>query len=97
MGKTVVVAVAVAAAAAAAAALLATFTRRRNSRGPSKQQLDKLETVVLKNRDGVEVHITPVGASIQRLILPVGQERRDVVLGFNKASTYAVRWGVCWD
>lgn len=93
MGRTAVVTLAVAAAAAAAAALIATFTRRKSSRGPSKKQLDRLETVVLKNRDGVEVHITPVGASIQRFIVPLGQERRDVVLGFNKASTYAVRWG----
>lgn len=92
MSRGVAIAVAVGAAAAAAAALVATFAHKKRSKGPSKQQLDKLETVVLKNRDGVEVHITPVGASIQRFILPVGQqqEARDVVLGFNKASTYAV-------
>lgn len=90
MTRTIVITVA---AAAAAAALVATLSlRKKHSKSPSKKQLDKLETVVLQNRDGVEVHITPVGASIQRFILPVGQlqEKRDVVLGFNKASTYAV-------
>jgi hypothetical protein len=45
---------------------------------------------VLRNSDGVEVHITPVGASIQRLIVPIAGAKRDVVLGFNKPSSYAV-------
>jgi hypothetical protein len=95
MGRGAAIAVAVGAAAASAAALVAIFAKRQRSKGPSKQQLDRLETVVLKNRDGVEVHITPVGASIQRFIVPVGQqqERRDVVLGFNRSSTYAVSGG----
>jgi aldose 1-epimerase len=92
MSKSSLLALAAAAAAAAVAAVLAAAARKRRSGSkPSAKQLDKLEAVVLKNRDGVEVHITPVGASIQRFILPLGQgERRDVVLGFNKASTYAV-------
>lgn len=80
-----------AAAAAVAAALAVVLQRRRHRNGPSRKQLDKLETVILRNKDGVEVHITPVGASIQRFILPVAKEEaRDVVLGFNKPSTYAV-------
>lgn len=90
-------AVVVAAAAVAAAAVLAAVVRRTRAashgRGkPSKTKLDALPTVVLRNQDGAEVHITPVGASIQRLIVPVGQGQalRDVVLGFNQPSTYAV-------
>lgn len=84
-------AAALSAAAAAAAAALAVFLHN-HLRGKAKK-LDKLEPVVLKNKQGVEVHITPVGASIQRLIVPVGSKKQlqDVVLGFNKPSTYAVR------
>lgn len=97
MSRSSLLALAAAAAAAAVAAVLSAAARKRrsgNSGKPSAKQLDKLETVILKNRDGVEVHITPVGASIQRFILPLGQgERRDVVLGFNKASTYALLAG----
>lgn len=96
MSRTGLLAFAAAAAAAAVAAVLAAGRKRHSGSKPSRKQLDRLETVVLKNRDGVEVHITPVGASIQRFILPLGNgERQDVVLGFNKASTYAVSVHVC--
>jgi hypothetical protein len=90
MAKAAVITVAVAAGAATAALLVTLVHKKSSKKGPSQKQLDKLETVVLKNRNGAEVHITPVGASIQRLIVPVGQEKRDVVLGFTHASTYAV-------
>jgi hypothetical protein len=74
-----------------AAAVFAVWDRKRRSKGPgSSSSFDKLDTIVLSNRDGVEVHITPVGASIQRWIVPVQGSKLDVVLGFNKASTYAV-------
>ncbi|KAF6257191.1 aldose-1-epimerase [Scenedesmus sp. NREL 46B-D3] len=77
-------------AALGAAAVFALWRKKQGSKGPaSSGKFDKLETIVLRNRDGVEVHITPVGASIQRLIVPVQGKQLDVVLGFNKASTYA--------
>jgi hypothetical protein len=74
-----------------AAAVFAVWRKKRDSKGSERSNsFDKLETIVLNNRDGVEVHITPVGASIQRLTVPVQGKKLDVVLGFNKASTYAV-------
>jgi hypothetical protein len=78
-------------AALGAAAVFTVWRKKQGSKSPaSKSRFDVLETIVLSNRDGVEVHITPVGASIQRLIVPVQEKKLDVVLGFNKASTYAV-------
>jgi hypothetical protein len=74
-----------------AAAVFAVWRKKRDSKGSaSSSSFDRLEAILLSNRDGVEVHITPVGASIQRLIVPVQGSKLDVVLGFNKASTYAV-------
>jgi hypothetical protein len=75
-----------------AAAVFAVWRRKRDSKGSasSSSSFDKLDTIVLSNQDGVEVHITPVGASIKRLVVPVKGSKLDVVLGFNKASTYAV-------
>ncbi|KAF8061163.1 hypothetical protein HT031_004625 [Scenedesmus sp. PABB004] len=71
-----------AAGLAAAAALLA---RRR-----ARRDLDSDPPLVLTNALGVEVHVLRVGAAIQRLIVPLpGGERRDVVLGHNRPSTYA--------
>lgn len=59
-------------------------------RGSAKRKYDKLRSFVLKNAKGVEVHITPVGAAIQRLLVPDKHRQvADVVLGFDRASTYA--------
>jgi hypothetical protein len=74
-----------AASAAAAIGAAAFIVLRKKS-----SKCDHLEPVVLQNKEGVEVHITPIGASIQRLILPVNGKPVDVVLGFNNSSTYAV-------
>jgi hypothetical protein len=74
-----------------AAAVFAVWRKKQSSKRPESNDLyDALKNIILSNRDGVEVHITPVGASIQRLIVPVQGKKLDVVLGFNKASTYAV-------
>eukprot|EP00775_Hariotina_reticulata_P008395 gene8395-8579_t len=72
-------------ASVAAAIGAAAFIVLRKKRGNHPE----VEAVVLQNKEGVEVHITPIGASIQRLILPVNGQLVDVVLGFNKSSTYA--------
>lgn len=78
-------------AALGAAAVFAVWRKKQGSKRPaSDNRFDALETIALSNRDGVEVHITPVGASIQRFVVPVQGQKLDVVLGFNKASTYAV-------
>lgn len=84
MGKGVVAAAASAAALGAAAVVA--YLRNRNNRKTRTEH----SPIVLKNRDGVEVHILPVGASIQRLIVPTKDKKLDIVLGFNKASTYEV-------
>uniref|UniRef100_A0A383V4H7 Aldose 1-epimerase n=1 Tax=Tetradesmus obliquus TaxID=3088 RepID=A0A383V4H7_TETOB len=77
-------------AALGAAAVFAVWRKKQGSKRPaSDNRFDALETIALSNRDGVEVHITPVGASIQRFVVPVQGQKLDVVLGFNKASTYA--------
>lgn len=74
---------------ATAAAVATLWSRKQKSKG-SATECDDAKTVILQNRDGVEVHITPVGACIQRLIVPVQGKKVDIVLGHNKASTYAV-------
>eukprot|EP00216_Chloropicon_sp_CCMP2111_P002025 CAMPEP_0198235658 /NCGR_PEP_ID=MMETSP1446-20131203/1539_1 /TAXON_ID=1461542 ORGANISM="Unidentified sp, Strain CCMP2111" /NCGR_SAMPLE_ID=MMETSP1446 /ASSEMBLY_ACC=CAM_ASM_001112 /LENGTH=366 /DNA_ID=CAMNT_0043916953 /DNA_START=31 /DNA_END=1131 /DNA_ORIENTATION=- len=51
--------------------------------------LDDLPTYVLKNAQGVEVHIRALGALIQKLILPDKHGcRSDVVLGFDSLGPY---------
>eukprot|EP00879_Flechtneria_rotunda_P002713 GHRR01002919.1.p1 GENE.GHRR01002919.1~~GHRR01002919.1.p1 ORF type:complete len:377 (+),score=99.27 GHRR01002919.1:235-1365(+) len=76
MGKQFVVPAAI----AATALLYGIRQRKQRSRG--------VQPIILTNKDGVEVHILPVGAVIQRLIIPVNGRKIDVVLGFNKAATY---------
>ncbi len=87
-----------AAAAALAGAAAVAFSQLRKHQKRSTP-FDRLQQIVLKNNEGVEVHITPVGASIQRFIVPIRGKAVDIVLGFNKASTYAVscykRFGSC--
>ena len=49
-----------------------------------------METFVLKNERGVEAHVRPLGALVQRLILPgaKGGRANDVVLGFDNLQSY---------
>jgi hypothetical protein len=76
------------AAAAGAAALLLLATRRR-----VRTALDLLPLYTLgPNQLGVSVVISPVGASILKLIVPAADGTPvDVVLGYERASAYAVR------
>lgn len=55
------------------------------------EQLDALPPLLLSNAAGVRVTITPVGAAIQRFVVPVSGKELDIVLGWNRPSTYAVR------
>lgn len=55
-------------------------------------EAEKLPTLVLVNGRGVEVHVSPVGAAIQKLLLPDRKgDHGDVVLGFDSNGPYAVR------
>jgi hypothetical protein len=76
--------------AVAAAVVLAVGGWLRRGSCREQRRLNRLRPIVMKNKDGVEVHITPVGASIQRLIIPISGAKRDVVLGFNTPASYAV-------
>lgn len=50
---------------------------------------DELTTMVLRNAQGVEVHIHAGGAAIQRVLLPDRDgNKADVVLGFDSAKPY---------
>ena len=54
-------------------------------------QAKKLEPFILKNRHGVEAHILPYGAIIQKLIVPDRLNRpTDIVLGFDSLTPYQV-------
>lgn len=71
-----------AAFAVIAGCLIGIVKKRRNRH-------DDLPVYVLKNKKGMEVHITPVGAAIQRLMVPDQDNHLvDVVLGFDKPSQY---------
>lgn len=76
---------AIAAAAAAAACLLAASVSRRFF-GKKKVTYP---VYVLKNHLGMEVHVTTLGATIQRVLVP-GMDGKldDVVLGFDDVNTY---------
>lgn len=48
------------------------------------------ENLVLRNRNGIEVHLLRTGASIQRLLLPDRHgHKADVVLGFDHEARYS--------
>ncbi|KIY93736.1 hypothetical protein MNEG_14227, partial [Monoraphidium neglectum] len=72
--------------AALSAALLLLAKRRR-----VKRHLDRLPLLQLgPNRLGVSAVISPVGASIVKLIVPAADGTTiDVVLGYERASSYA--------
>ena len=48
--------------------------------------------VILRSRQGTEVHITTLGAIVQKLIVPdKNGQLGDVVLGFDDLTPYRVR------
>ncbi|KAL0030465.1 hypothetical protein WJX79_007594 [Trebouxia sp. C0005] len=52
-------------------------------------QTQKLEPFVLKNRNGIEAHILPYGAIVQKLIVPSRSgSPTDIVLGFDNLTPY---------
>ena len=54
-------------------------------------QTQKLEPFVLKNRNGIEAHILPYGAIVQKLIVPSRSgSPTDIVLGFDALTPYKV-------
>lgn len=58
-------------------------------------QAEKLEPFILKNRHGVEAHILPYGAIVQKLTVPDRSGRpTDVVLGFDSLTPYQVNQSV---
>jgi galactose mutarotase-like enzyme len=53
--------------------------------------VEALPTHVLVNSKGTEVHISPVGAVIERINIPDRTGKHtDIVLGFDKKTPYAV-------
>ena len=55
------------------------------------QQTQELEPFVLKNRNGIEAHILPYGAIVQKLIVPSRSgSPTDIVLGFDALTPYKV-------
>ena len=65
-----------------------------SSTAPLKAQQTLLRPCILKNANLLEVHIIPVGASIQRISVPDKNGfASDIVLGFDSANTYLVRLG----
>jgi galactose mutarotase-like enzyme len=60
---------------------------RKSTAAPSA----KHRIYVLRNNKGVEVHITPLGAIIVRLLVPDRNgQLDDIVLGYEKPSSYLV-------
>lgn len=74
---------------AATTAALLLFARRRRV----KTQLDQLPLLVLGPNDlGISAVISPVGASILKLVVPAADGKPvDVVLGYERASSYALQ------
>ena len=60
--------------------------KQAKKKGPSIKELNQLIPIILRNAEGMEVHFTPVGASIQRLLV----NGKDIVLGYEHPSTYAM-------
>lgn len=55
------------------------------------QQEDPYTPVVLRNKNGVQADILPIGATIHRLLVPdKNGQADDVVLGFDDPKTYQV-------
>ena len=57
----------------------------------AQAETDPLAPAVLRNRNGVQAEILPVGAIIHRLLVPDANGKADdIVLGFDDAKTYEV-------
>ena len=49
--------------------------------------------LVLTNKNGMQLHVTNVGAAVQRLLVPDAQGLlQDVVMGFDNPALYQVSW-----
>ena len=58
--------------------------------GASYARKGKSDSLVLRNKAGIEVHLLQTGASIQRLLLPDRDGKlADVVLGFDEEARYS--------
>ena len=59
-------------------------------------ELDHLPVIILRGGNGMEVHVSPLGCIIQRLLVPNAQgELEDVVLGFDELKPYSVSSLAC--
>ena len=57
-----------------------------------EHNLSGILPIILSNDHGMQVHVLPVGATLQRVIVPNQQGvAEDVVLGFDDPSQYQVR------
>lgn len=53
---------------------------------------DPYTAVVLRNANGVQADILPIGGTVHRLLVPDANGKADdIVLGFDDAKTYQVR------
>jgi hypothetical protein len=81
--------IAIFAAVAAAAALPAVHVVKKLKR---RWDIKHLPVHVLRGPDGMEAHISPLGAVIQRFLVPDARGiLADIVLGFDDMEPYAVR------
>lgn len=56
-----------------------------------RDQAQDLEPFVLTNSNGLEAHILPYGAIVQKLLVPDASGMlRDIVLGFDTLTPYEV-------
>ena len=57
-----------------------------------KHNLSGILPIILSNDHGMQVHVLPVGATLQRVIVPNQQGvAEDIVLGFDDPTQYQVR------
>ena len=76
---------------ALAAGLVATTALRLLLRKMGTSSAQHSISYVLRNNKGVEVHVTPLGAIITRLLVPDRHgDLSDVVLGYDDTSRYLV-------
>mmetsp|Transcript_6535 Transcript_6535/g.18223 ORF Transcript_6535/g.18223 Transcript_6535/m.18223 type:complete len:389 (+) Transcript_6535:81-1247(+) len=90
MLRDVLIAGAYGAAASVALLALQPFLKRRRVRDQYRERIRDIQTLYkLKNSNGMEVHIIPVGCAIQRLIVPDKNGKLDdVVLGCDDVISY---------
>ena len=62
-----------------------------NGRSRACTQAQTLDPYILTNANGLEAHILPYGAIVQKLLVPDSSGvLRDLVLGFDKLAPYEV-------